>query len=382
MTATTASVRKGGKGRLIGIDGARALALIGMMSVHILPSEAADGSANWYYLVAGGRSSALFAVLAGVGLALANGRETPLRGRAWQVGAAGIWGRALLLGAIGLFLGELSSGVAVILVHYALLFALGAVLLGLSRTWLIRLAVVWAIVAPVLSHVLRSLGPQPGAEVPNFASLLDPVTMFGDVFLTGYYPVFTWITYLLAGLAVGRSDLPASRTRWGLIGIGAALAVGSWLVSALLLGPLGGEEVIGLPLEHYVGTTPTTSWWHLAIPSPHSGTPIDLVHTTGTALAVIGLCLVVARAAQPAIAWLAGAGGMTLSLYTGHVMGMASEIGFDNRPALYVWHAATALLVGALWRYWVGRGPLETLSASISGVFKRAVEEPVSPRAG
>jgi hypothetical protein len=212
--------------------------------------------------------------------------------------------------------------------------------------------------------------------------LLDPVSMFGDLFLTGYYPVFTWITYLLAGLAVGRSDLYAARTRWGLAGLGIALAVGSWLVSALLMGPLGGEVVIGPPAEHYAGTTPADSWWQLAVFAPHSGTPIDLVHTTGTALAVIGLCLVIAQAARPAIAWLAGAGGMTLSLYTAHVMGMATEIGFDNRPALYVWHAVTALLVGAIWRYWVGRGPLETLSANISAVFRRTVEHPVTPKAG
>ncbi len=382
MAETTASARKGGKGRLIGIDGARALALIGMMSVHILPSQTADGTTSWHYLIAGGRSSALFAVLAGVGLALANGREIPLRGRAWQVGATGIWGRALLLGAIGLFLGELSSGVAVILVHYALLFAIGAAFLGLSRTWLIRLAVMWAIAAPLLSHVLRSLGPQPGAQVPNFASLLDPVTMFGDLFLTGYYPVFTWITYLLAGLAVGRSDLQASRTRRGLTGLGIVLAVGSWLVSALLMGPLGGEAVIGPPAVHYVGTTPTNSWWQLAVQAPHSGTPIDLVHTTGTAIAVIGFCLIVAWAAKPAIAWLAGAGGMTLSLYTGHVLALASELGLDNRPALYLWHVSTAVLIGALWRYWVGRGPLETLSANVSAMFRRTVEGAVSPRAG
>ena len=382
MTATTASARKGGKGRLIGIDGARALALIGMMSVHILPFENPDRTIAWYFSVAAGRSAALFAVLAGVGLALANGRETPLSGRTWQAAAAGIWGRGLLLGAIGLFLGELSSGVAVILVHYALLFAIGAALLSLSRSWLIRLAAVWAIAAPVLSHVLRNLGPQPDPQVPGFASLLDPVAMLGDLFLTGYYPVLAWTTYLLAGLAIGRSDLHAPRTRWELAGLGATLAIGSWLVSALLMGPLGGEAAIGAPSQHYFGTTPTSSWWYLAIPTAHSGTPVDLIHTTGTAVAVIGLCLIVARAAKPAIAWLAGAGGMTLSLYTAHVMGMASELGFNNRSALYVWHAATAILVGALWRYWVGRGPLETLSANVSAVFRRTVEGPVSPRAG
>jgi hypothetical protein len=353
-----------------------------MMSVHILPFENPDGTLAWYFSVASGRSAALFAVLAGVGLALANGRETPLGGRTWQAAAAGVWGRGLLLGGIGLFLGELSSGVAVILVHYALLFVIGTALLSLSRRWLICLAVVWAIAAPMLSHVLRSLGPQPDPQVPHFASLLDPVAMLGDLFLTGYYPVFTWITYLLAGLAIGRSDLHAPRTHWGLAGLGVALAVGSWLVSALLMGPLGGEAVIGPPSTHYFGTTPTFSWWFLAIPTAHSGSPVDLVHTTGTAFAVIGLCLLVARAAKPVIALLAGAGGMTLSLYTGHVLALASELGLDNRSALYLWHATTAILLGAIWRHWVGRGPLETLSANVSATFRHSLEGQVSPRAG
>ena len=382
VAESAASARKGGKGRLIGIDGARALALLGMMTVHILPSENADGSLAWHFPLAGGKSSALFAVLAGVGLALANGRETPLSGRTWLAGGAGIWGRALLLGAIGLFLGELGTQVAVILVHYALLFALGAAFLGLRRQWLVGLAALWAVGAPVLSHLLRSGGSQPGAQVPGFDSLLDPIAMMGDLFLTGYYPVFTWITYLLAGLAIGRSDLHAARTPWVLTGLGAALALGSWLTSALIMGPLGGEGVIGAPSSYYSGTTPTISWWYLAIPSPHSGSPIDLIHTTGTAMAVIGLCLLVARAGKWALAWLAGAGGMTLSLYTGHVVALGSELGLDNRRALFVWHAAGAVLIGAAWRYWVGRGPLETLSANISGAFRAGLESPANPRAG
>jgi hypothetical protein len=254
--------------------------------------------------------------------------------------------------------------------------------LGLRRQWLVGLAALWAVGAPVLSHLLRSGGSQPGAQVPGLDSLLDPVAMMGDLFLTGYYPVFTWITYLLAGLAIGRSDLHAPRTPWVLTGLGAALALGSWLTSALLMGPLGGEGVIGAPSSYYSGTAPTISWWYLAIPSPHSGSPIDLIHTTGTAMAVIGLCLLVARAGKWALAWLAGAGGMTLSLYTGHVVALGSELGLDNRRALYVWHAAGAVLIGAAWRYWVGRGPLETLSANISGAFRAGLESPANPRAG
>jgi hypothetical protein len=40
-----------------------------MMATHVLPSVTADGEVHPAYLLASGRASALFAVLAGVGLA-------------------------------------------------------------------------------------------------------------------------------------------------------------------------------------------------------------------------------------------------------------------------------------------------------------------------
>lgn len=52
------------------------------MSVHIFPAISPDGSSlHWSYAVAAGRSAALFAVLAGVGLALATGGQEPYDGR-------------------------------------------------------------------------------------------------------------------------------------------------------------------------------------------------------------------------------------------------------------------------------------------------------------
>ncbi len=39
------------------------------------------------------------------------------------------------------------------------------------------------------------------------------------------------------------------------------------------------------------------SWWWLAASAPHSGTTLDLLHTSGVAAAVVGLCL-----------WWAGSG--------------------------------------------------------------------------
>ncbi|MGH3332175.1 MAG: heparan-alpha-glucosaminide N-acetyltransferase domain-containing protein, partial [Nocardioidaceae bacterium] len=67
-------------GRVIGLDVARALALVGMMATHILaPIE--GNHLTVIQQVAGGRASALFAVLAGVSLALMSGRTVPPSGR-------------------------------------------------------------------------------------------------------------------------------------------------------------------------------------------------------------------------------------------------------------------------------------------------------------
>ncbi|MGH3372444.1 MAG: heparan-alpha-glucosaminide N-acetyltransferase domain-containing protein, partial [Nocardioidaceae bacterium] len=67
-------------GRVVGLDVARAVALVAMMATHILPGVDSSG-VTLTQQVAGGRASALFAVLAGVSLALMTGRRAPLRGR-------------------------------------------------------------------------------------------------------------------------------------------------------------------------------------------------------------------------------------------------------------------------------------------------------------
>ena len=111
------------RGRLIGLDVARCLALLGMVATHVLDERTAGGDLTTAQWLAGGRASALFAVLAGVSLALMT-RE-PLRGRPLAFRTAGIATRALLIGLLGLLLGGLETGIAIILTYYAVLFVLG-----------------------------------------------------------------------------------------------------------------------------------------------------------------------------------------------------------------------------------------------------------------
>ncbi|OLT14462.1 hypothetical protein BJF78_19080 [Pseudonocardia sp. CNS-139] len=124
------------RGRLLGVDAARAVALVGMFATHLLPLRA-GGAETLTGLLADGRSAALFAVLAGVGIALGTGgTRPPPDARAHAAAAAGLLVRGALVGLVGLWLAGLDPTVAVILAYYGLLFAVATPLLRLrARCW-------------------------------------------------------------------------------------------------------------------------------------------------------------------------------------------------------------------------------------------------------
>ena len=373
--------------RLVGVDAARGIALIGMMAVHINPRLGPDGAVSTSYMVAAGRASALFAILAGVGLALASGGRTAPRGRALAGASVSTVARAAVLAVIGLWLGTLETNVAVILVYYALLFVVAIPFLGLGPTILLPLALGWAILSPVLSQLIRAGMETEPRSIPEFYSLADPATLLTALMLTGYYPVLQWTAYILFGLGLGRLDLRSARTSVVLFAGGAMLAVTAKVVSWRLLESGGldrlqaagaGEAPIArFPLETalaggFYGTTPTTSWWWLAASAPHSGSPFDLLHTMGVAAGVLGLMLLIGPRAKALLWPIAAVGSMTLTLYTLHVYLLSSALPRSTSDA-FLWHVLIALAVAVPWRTFVGRGPLEALANRMSTNARDAV---------
>jgi uncharacterized membrane protein len=368
--------------RLAGVDAARGLALLGMMSVHVIPARGEDGATTPAHLLAAGRSAALFAVLAGVGVALATGGRRPVAGEARARWSAALVVRAAGVGAVGLLLAELETGVAVILAYYALLFLAAIPLLGLRPPVLAALGAGAALLAPVVVFVLQPRLDSPIRSSPTFGTLItEPGRLLETLVVTGYYPVLGWTAYLCAGLAVGRLALGDRRVATALLAGGAALAVTAAALSALLLGPLGGldriaevtdlqgrdaAEVVG---EGRFGTVPSTTWWWLATDAPHSTTPLDLLHTTGTALAALGAALLLAAALRGRRALLleplAAAGSMPLTLYSLHLLVLSAVDGVDP-VRFWLLQAAGALVVATAWRRLVGRGPLEAALAAVT----------------
>lgn len=371
-------------GRVLGVDAARGVALLGMMAVHALYVADAAGRPTWVGTVALGNAAALFAVLAGVGVAFLTGRARVRPGAGIRRAAASLTARAVVIGVLGLAVGDVTDPeiATVILPSYAVLFLL-AIPLVLLPTWvLVGGAVLGAAGIPFASHLVRARLPLPELGNPSLSWVVtDPLGLVRELFLTGSFPALSWLPYLAVGLAVGRARLRSRRLAAGLAGGGVALAAAAAGTSALLLGPGGGlaritaassgldPAVVGEALTIGPdGTTPTTTWWWLAVDSPHSSTPLDLARTIGVALAVLGVMLLLDRVGGPVVAVvrapLAAAGAMTLTFYTLHVLFVGSPVDVYEPMAGYVVQVVAVLVLGTAWRATAGRGPLETVASA------------------
>ncbi|WP_371030888.1 heparan-alpha-glucosaminide N-acetyltransferase domain-containing protein [Pseudoclavibacter sp. JSM 162008] len=381
-------------GRITGLDLARFLALIGMMATHVWVTNS-DGSTPALAAFLGGKAAALFAVLAGIGVVLTTRKQRDRR--AFGAAALNVFGRGLALMVIGVTLGLVPGPIAVILVYYGLVFWLVAPLLRLSNVSLLMVATAWAGLWPFLSMLLRAplnVGSELGT--PSWLDLAHPLELLRGLFVTGTYPVLTWVVYAIVGMVVGRMLLVARergtilQLSLGLTAVGTVLALLGVGISMLLAGPFGGlssisastgagDQASELFYSAAFGTTPTESSWFLASPAPHSGTTFDLAITAGTSLIAIGLCLAVClrlgdatlRVLGPAL----GAGATPLTIYTLHVIvagvtytALVHGGVLADAPELFwlvssapIWliHVACALAVGAVFFWWRRRGPLE-----------------------
>ncbi|MGS2618268.1 heparan-alpha-glucosaminide N-acetyltransferase domain-containing protein [Micromonospora sp. LZ34] len=392
--ATTTSL-PAQRSRLLGVDAARGVALFGMIAVHSLYVADEAGRPTWSFTIFQGRAAALFAVLAGVGIAFITGRRRVRRTDGLGP-IAGLVVRALVIGAIGLALGYTDASMAsVILPYYAVMFLMAVPLVFLP-TWLVAftgLAV--AAGAPALRQILLPHLPEPTYQNPAFPHLIqDPGSLIIELSMTGIYPAVAWLAYLCAGLVIGRLALTRIKVVLSLLVTGVAFAVAAPVASWVLLNRyeglrqiwftqpksgLNAAETTALLTFGGDGSTPTSTWWWLAVDAPHTSTPLDLLGTTGSAMALLAVLLLTGHVARPfprraisvLLVPLAAAGSMTLTLYTAHIMFINSELDTFEAMTGYLWQILAILLVAIPWWAYAGRGPLEALVAMLSRGARR-----------
>jgi uncharacterized membrane protein YeiB len=350
--------------RIVGIDVARGLAVLGMMTAHVGPDDRGPVPPGGFSQLVDGRPAALFVVLAGLSLGLLSGSAAPVVGTRLVQARMRILVRAVLLFALGELLVMLGTPVVVILPTYGLLFALGCLALRWSRAALLTAAGVFAVV-----------GPPVGQAIAERLQSARP-TVLTEITVGHYYPAIVWMAYLLVGLAISRSDLRSSylRRAGALAGVGLVVLGhgGSWVALHVLGWPFG------------LGTS-----------APHSSTTFEVLGNVGVAFLVIAGCLAVADRWPRALAPLAAVGALALTAYSVHIVVIA-VLGKTvvYQATLDVWLAFVLTTIGLcwLWAASVGRGPFEWVLHRVSTKAadltpdqlppSTPVDEPERPSAG
>ncbi len=337
------------------MDVARGIAVLGMMSAHVGVAGPDLWSTDGWLGIADGRSAALFAVLAGLSIALISGGPHPVTGSRLAQARVRILVRGALLLLLGTFLSALGTPIAVILQVYGVLFALSLPVLRVPPAGLAALAVGVGIGGPALCFALTDALTAAG----------DPPTGLLELLVAGYYPAGVWLAYLLAGMAVGRSDLrsPALRTRLAVLGVllGAIGYGGGVLATRLAAGQPAGVRAL-LSTE------------------PHSDSTFEVMGNIGVALLVVAICLVAADRFPQVVVPLAATGALALTAYTTHIVVifvLGPAVVREPQVDVHLGFLLVTLVLTTLWRATLGRGPLErALHAASVGVAASVLDGP------
>lgn len=387
------------KSRITGLDAARGIALIGMIATHVLPDvHEATGEPTLQWTLFAGNAAALFALLAGISLALMTGGTRPHAGRQWVRSSVAIFVRALIMFFVfGLALNMLPIPVYNILPYYALLFLLAIPFTLLRPLQLLVASIVFALLGPVAIYVINGTFDYTPIGSPSFTDLFyDPSSVMFSFLSGGAFPLLTWMTFICLGLMLGRMGLDRLSVQIQLAASGAILMVASGALSNILLTTGGGWQRIidanpGMTAEDAFdiaiwgtpeGTfqlVPTTLWW-LAVDGPHTNTPLSIGFSAGVALLILGGSLLLGRVWAHTLTPLIAAGSMTMTMYTAHLV-FVTFVDMTQLPNLWFFlQIGAAMVFATVWAMSVGRGPFEGLVTRISkGVAGGLVPDPVAP---
>lgn len=336
--------RLDGPARIAGVDLARGLAIIGMFAAHLL--DTGDGFAwtdpsSWTALV-DGRSSILFAMLAGVSIGLVTGGRTPSARPQMSVARGRIAIRAAVLLVLGIVLILTGVPVFVILPAYAILFLIALPFTGLPARTILWVAAVLALIMPFVQPLLD--------QSPIWYTPFGPEL---DAFIGWHYPFTVWIVFVLAGLGLARAGIVRTSIQVRMLVAGAALAALGY-GSALLL------------------TAGSDPYWRTVWSSePHSAGLFEVLGSGGFVIATLAVCLLLSRVSvlKAITLPLRAAGAMPLTAYTaqiivwaivaGIVLGDTGDLG-GFRELEPFWAMSIGTLIGCTaWALLIGRGPLE-----------------------
>lgn len=349
------------KGRIIGIDVARAIAVVGMIIVNfrIVLGEHGEGFLKTFSHLFDGKAAATFVVLAGIGLAFmtksaSHGED---KGKLKSIRIK-IIKRAIFLFVFGL--SYIWIWPADILHFYGIYMLLVLLFINRSLNQILLGTIALIVFYPVLM-ILIDYGTGWNFEALTYIDLWTPKGFFRNLFYNGFHPVIPWAAFMLFGLWYGRQDLYDTvflkKSLWVSLGVFVFIqALSFGLIQVLSEGnPNAVEELVPI-----LGT------------SPMPPLPIYMINGISISVVVISACILLAKRYEKN--WLIGTlnktGRLALTVYVAHVvmgMGIMEEFGqlelgeysieFSMIYALIF--SLLCILFAQIWLRYNKTGPLE-----------------------
>ena len=348
--------------RIAGFDVARSLAIFGMIVVHFM-LVMTDGvsSERWSDLLLhllDGRPAAIFVILAGMGVARMSNKAISLETTAdrGKIGSV-LRRRGLLLLAFGFLNLTIWEG-DILRVYGVSLLIVPCLVWRSSRTLLV--AALGFVAAFCLMLALFDYDKNWDWNTMTYHWLWTPSGLMRSLFFDGFRSVFPWTGLLVLGIWLGRLDwsgdaAPKKAVAWGLGMTIVTSIVSQGVLYRLRLHPFPGMDSVS-----------ATAFFGLQSMPP---LPIFLLNAVGTALLVIGACVLIERkwrdrrgfkafaaTGRMAFTWyvvhiVLGLGGVVLLGWTGtsHWQALCTASGFF----------AVAVVISVWWKTHFANGPLE-----------------------
>lgn len=355
--------------RIAGFDIARALAIFGMVIVNFKIAMNAETGTPLLMSFSGlfeGRASALFVILAGVGVTFLTNKARASSDRSLVLkNRLSLIKRGLLLIAFGLLYTPIWE--ADILHFYGFYFLIAATIFTVNDRALLFITTIIILVFPALMMFLNYEQNWNWSTLTyeNFWSFDG---MVRHIAFNGFHPVFPWAAFLIFGMWLGRLDLSQSFMRkklfaWSLITL-LVTEYSFYLIRAVI----GDGSTLGMTTEE------VTFLFSTSIIPP---LPQYIISAGSSAVVVLVACLFFSeRFSESNInKWLYKTGQLSLTLYVAHVimgMGLLEAIGrLENQSINFSLLSALIFCVcgivfSVVWFKYFKSGPLEWIFRKVA----------------
>jgi uncharacterized membrane protein YeiB len=355
--------------RIIGIDVARALAVIGMIIVNFKVVFGDNGS-SWLKTAAqlfDGKAAATFVVLAGIGLALMTNRA--VRDDDWakmKTARKRIIKRSLFLFVIGL--SYLWIWPADILHFYGVYMLLTLLFIHRPGQQILVATAALILLFPIL---LLFFDYEAGWDFSTltYSGFWTFSGFFRNLLFNGFHPVIPWAAFMLFGLWYGRQDLRDDRFLKKSLRLSLTVFATVQLLSiGLIKGLSGNNPATAEELSIIFGTDPMPPM------------PLYMLNGLSISTLIISACILIAKRHESStiIKVLNQTGQLALTFYVAHVvigMGAVEAIGSKQLGAYSIAFSVLYALVFSLLcvgfaNWWLKddkMGPLEWVMRKLTG---------------